>query len=88
MRKVSHIPTLEVKGDVMESGKMEDDRCVCRTLYELWRILDDIDTGSDMYKDNYEGLSRYVYDKQQERHLYLSDDEVDRMYDLYNMGDY
>ena len=33
----------------------------------LWSLLDDIDTASDMFKENYEQLSDYVYDKQQRR---------------------
>jgi len=34
----------------------------------LWTLLDDIDTASDIFKDDYEGLAKYVYRKAQERH--------------------
>jgi hypothetical protein len=34
----------------------------------LWSLLDEIDTASDVFKDNYEGLAKYVYRKAQERH--------------------
>jgi hypothetical protein len=34
----------------------------------LWTLLDDIDTASDMFKGDYEGLAKYVYRKQQLRH--------------------
>ncbi len=33
----------------------------------LWGLLDDIDTASDMFKDNYKGLANYVYKKQRQR---------------------
>lgn len=33
----------------------------------LWALLDDIDTASDMFKADYEGLAKYVYSKQQRR---------------------
>lgn len=34
----------------------------------LWSLLDEIDTASDIFKDDYEGLAKYVYRKAQERH--------------------
>ena len=34
----------------------------------LWALLDEIDTASDIFKDNYEGLAKFVYRKAQERH--------------------
>lgn len=40
----------------------------------LWVLLDDIDTASDMFKDDYVGLARYTYRKQQERHSILKSD--------------
>jgi hypothetical protein len=33
----------------------------------LWNLLDDIDTASDMFKENYEEFAKYVYKKQRKR---------------------
>ncbi len=40
----------------------------------LWDLLDAIDTASDIFKDDYEGLSRCVYGLQQRRHT-ISDSD-------------
>lgn len=40
----------------------------------LWSLLDDIDTASDIFKDDYEGLAKYVYRKAQERHKIAQSD--------------
>jgi hypothetical protein len=34
----------------------------------LWSLLDEIDTASDMFKSDYEGFSKYVYRRVEERH--------------------
>ncbi len=40
----------------------------------LWMLLDDIDTASDIFKDDYEALAKYVYRKAQERHKITTTD--------------
>jgi len=52
-------------------------------IFKLWRILDDIDTASDMFKENYEGFAKSVYRKQQERWKVLSDNDIEKLYDKY-----
>lgn len=56
-----------------------------RIIYELWKLLDNIDTFSDMYKDNYEGLSKAVYREQQKRWKII--ENVDDLYDKYHPKD-
>ena len=52
--------------------------------YELWKLLDDIDTASDMYKTSYEGLANFVYTHQQKRWNYLEQTEVDMLYEMFH----
>jgi len=43
----------------------------------LWTLLDDIDTASDAFKDNYAGFAKAVYTMQQLRHLVCDGEKVD-----------
>jgi hypothetical protein len=52
----------KLKGDV--------DR-LTKKAHALWQILDDIDTAGDMYKGDYDALSRYALDKSEERSKYF-----------------
>ena len=58
---------------------MEDSKKV----YKLWKLLDDIDTASDIFKGDYKGFSKYVYRKQQLRHDIISSEDIDKLYDKY-----
>jgi len=54
-----------------------------RIIYELWRLLDNIDTASDVYKYNYKALAEYVYKERQKSHQLLTEKQVKKMYDKY-----
>lgn len=43
----------------------------------LWKLLDDIDTASDRFKTNYEGLAKYVYFTQRKRFEIMTDEQFD-----------
>ncbi len=45
----------------------------------LWALLDDLDTASDRYKDNYEQLAWYVYKKQRGRFEIMSGEQYDAL---------
>ena len=69
------------------SEEVEDKVNKDQLIYELFKIIDDIDTASDMFKDNYEGLSKYVYKKQQERWKHIKEDFVNKLYDVFHPKD-
>lgn len=41
---------------------------------ELWQLLDDIDTASDMFKPKHDGFYRYVMAKAEARHAFATSD--------------
>ena len=43
----------------------------------LWKLLDDIDTASDRFKTNYEGLAKYVYFTQRKRFEIMTGEQFD-----------
>lgn len=51
--------------------------------FELWKILDDIDTASDMFKENYMSFAGFVYRHQQKRWDVLGEKQVDLLYSMY-----
>ena len=51
--------------------------------FELWKLLDDIDTASDMFKSNYEALANFVCATQQKRWNVLEIDEVNLLYEMF-----
>jgi hypothetical protein len=48
---------------------------------KLWKLLDDIDTASDRYKSNYEGLAEYVYKTQRKRFEIMTGEQFDAAID-------
>ncbi len=48
-------------------------------IVRLWMIIDDIDTYSDIFKDNYEGFARAVYKKDNERFDVIPLEEIEKM---------
>ena len=64
---------------------MTDDKD--RIIYELWKLLDNIDTLSDQCKDDYEGFNKLVYKEQQKRWKIIEEDFVDELYVKY-FGDH
>jgi hypothetical protein len=44
---------------------------------KLWSLLDDIDTSTDIFKENYEGCCKYMARKANERHKYIVSDGYD-----------
>ena len=57
--------------------------CKNEIIFKLYKLLDDIDTASDMFKDDYEGLAKYVYRKQRERFDVVSQGLAKKLYDKY-----
>lgn len=54
-----------------------------RIIYELWRMLDNIDTASDAYKDNYEELAKFTYREQRKRFNVVDEKSIDKLYEKY-----
>ena len=48
-----------------------------RDAAALWKLLDDIDTASDRYKSNYQGLAKYVYKTQRKRFEIMTGEQYD-----------
>jgi hypothetical protein len=66
----------ELKEDIVRKEKI---------IYLLYKLLDNIDTASDMFKDDYKGLAKYVYKLQQKRHDVISKAYVNELYDRYHV---
>ena len=54
-----------------------------RQIYELWKLLDDIDTASDIFKEDYEAFAEHVYRIQRKRFEIVPESEVDILYDQF-----
>ena len=54
-----------------------------KIIYELWKIIDDIDTASDKAKENDWVYRNYVEKKQKERFDVCSIKFIDALYDKY-----
>lgn len=55
-----------------------------RIVYELWKILDDIDTASDMVKGNDKAYREIVEKLQRKRWEILNEVVVDDLYNQYH----
>lgn len=75
--------TIANKHLIKVDGGMPTPSMYEEAVYRLWKMLDDIDTASDMFKENYEGLSKYVYSIQQGRHDVITPQEVERLYEKF-----
>ncbi len=51
-----------------------------KQIFELFRLLDNIDTGLDMFKDNYEGFQKYVINQVKRRWNYINEKQVNELY--------
>jgi hypothetical protein len=60
-----------------ERGKADGIKEERERSAELWKLLDDIDTASDAFKTNYEGLAKYVYHTQRKRFAIMTGEEYD-----------
>jgi hypothetical protein len=54
-----------------------------KKLYDLYKVLDDIDTTSDIYKEHTNARIEHIEDLHKKRHDILNDDEVDKLYGIY-----
>ncbi len=54
-----------------------------KKIYQLWRLLDNIDTASDVFKNDYEGFAKYVYKIQRQRWEILNENQVEKIYDKF-----
>ena len=52
-----------------------------KQIYELFRLLDDIDTAGDMFKEDHIGYREYVEKKQKERWFFINEQEVNELYE-------
>lgn len=52
-------------------------------LYKLWKALDDIDTASDMFKEDYKGFAVYTLLKLKHAKRVMNTEQVDKLYDKY-----
>ncbi len=52
-----------------------------KQIYELFRLLDDIDTAGDMFKEDHVGYREYVEMKQKERWFHINEQEVNELYE-------
>lgn len=68
------------RGFIMLGENVDKDRII----YQLWKLLDDIDTLDDMSKDDDKGFRSSVYRIQQKRHGVLVQEQVDELYKVYH----
>lgn len=54
-----------------------------KVIFELFKLVDDIDTALDMFKGDYEGFSKNTSQRVKKRFAIISSDEVDKLYDAY-----
>ncbi len=54
-----------------------------KQIYELFRLLDDIDTAGDMFKEDHVGYREYVERKQKERWNYVNENQIKELYKKY-----
>ena len=55
---------------------------VKKNFYMMYKLLDDIDTTSDIYKENYKARLKHIDSLQKQRHRAKSN-LVDEVYDLF-----
>jgi len=55
-----------------------------KKCYELWRLLDDIDTLDDMAKEDDKAFREACYKIQQRRWEIINEDTIAKLYDKYN----
>jgi len=54
-----------------------------KIIYELYKLLDDIDTGEDIFKSDKEGYSKYVHKKHKQRFDVVEDGYCEELYNKY-----
>ena len=54
-----------------------------KAIYELWKIIDDIDTASDVAKNNDKFYRKLVEEYQAKRHQIVEEKYIDRLYEKY-----
>ncbi len=54
-----------------------------KIIYNLWKLLDDIDTASDIFKSSYESLASYTYRIQRKRFEYADEVYINLLYNKY-----
>ena len=54
-----------------------------KIIYELYKIIDDIDTSLDVFKTDYVGLQKSVSKRVKQR-FFIPSDTVDELYRKYN----
>ncbi len=54
-----------------------------KQIYELFRLLDDIDTAGDMFKEDHKGYRKYVEGKQKQRWYHINEKQVNELYERF-----
>jgi hypothetical protein len=54
-----------------------------KQIYELWKLIDDIDTATDAYKIDAAGFQRYTTRKIKERFIIVGNRKVEKLYNKY-----
>ncbi len=54
-----------------------------KIIFELWRLLDNIDTAEDSCKGNLEQYEKIVHKNQIKRHSLVSKKKIEKLYDKY-----
>ncbi len=75
--------------NVLKKEKSPKDSAVNKDqlIYELFRIIDDIDTAGDMFKENTEGYRKYVVKRQEQRWEHIKEDFVNKLYNVFHPKD-
>ncbi len=53
-------------------------------IYELFRIIDDIDTASDRFKEDSESFRKYVQKRQNDRWEHVDQKFIDELYEQFH----
>lgn len=54
-----------------------------RQIYELWKLIDDIDTATDMFKGDYEGFTKNTIRRIKQRFEIVPTAQLDELYDKF-----
>ncbi len=54
-----------------------------RQIYELWKLIDDIDTATDMFKGNYESFQKNTVQRIKKRFDIVPEKKIAKLYNKY-----
>jgi hypothetical protein len=53
-----------------------------KQVYELYKLIDDIDTALDMFKGDYEAFAKNTARRVKKRFEIVPNEEIDKLYDI------